>query len=180
MELQLNSCTIRSWRLSDAPSLLRHAHNRKIWRNLREGFPHPYTAGDASLWLKAATSQSTEIAFAIAVEGQAVGGIGVEPQKDVYHRSAEIGFWLGEQYWGRGIATEAVRAFTEYVFDTFDVCRIFARVFEWNPASGRVLEKCGYTLEGRLRKSVTKDGRTIDEMIYGIVSRSASSAPSGR
>ena len=104
----------------------------------------------------------------------------MEPQKDVYHRSAEIGFWLGEQYWGRGIATEAEKAFTEYVFDTFDVCRIFARVFEWNPASARVLEKCGYTLEGLLRKSVTKDGRTIDEMIYGIVSRSASSAPSGR
>src|SRR5947209_2302263 len=103
------------------------------------------------------------------VGGEAVGGIGVELGRDVFYRSAEIGYWLGEPYWGRGIATEALRAITECAFMTFDLCRLQAGVFEWNPASMRVLEKAGFTLEARHRKNVTKDGETIDRVVYALV-----------
>jgi RimJ/RimL family protein N-acetyltransferase len=159
-------------------SLVRHANNRQVWRNLRDRFPHPYTVSDAEHWIHEATSMRPESHFAIAVAGEAVGGIGLELQKDVHRRSAEIGYWLGEEFWGRGIITDAVRAVTAFGFQVFDVCRIYACVFEWNPASRRVLEKAGYSLEGRLRKSVTKDGHTMDQCIYGILREEAAS-PSG-
>jgi RimJ/RimL family protein N-acetyltransferase len=107
--------------------------------------------------------------FAIVVDGAAVGGIGLILKDDIYSRSAEIGYWLGEELWGRGIVSEAVRALTDWAFLNFDLCRIYAGVFEWNPASMRVLEKAGYQLEARLRKRVTKDGQTIDELIYAVV-----------
>jgi RimJ/RimL family protein N-acetyltransferase len=154
--------------VGDEASLVRHANNRLVWRNLSR-LPHPYTTADAHAWIARAGAQSPVTDFAIAVDGEAVGGIGVELGRDVFHRSAEIGYWLGEAYWGRGIATEAVRALTEYAFVTFDLCRLHAGVFEWNPASMRVLEKAGYTLEARHRKNVTKDGETIDRLVYALV-----------
>jgi RimJ/RimL family protein N-acetyltransferase len=110
-----------------------------------------------------------ETNFAIAVAGEAVGGIGFILQPDVARRSAEIGYWLGEEFWGRGIATEAVIAMTARAFANHDLCRVYAHVFEWNRASARVLEKAGYEFEGRLRKSVTKDGKTIDQLMYAVV-----------
>ena len=97
-----------------------------------------------------------------------IGGIGLELGSDIFQRSAEMGYWLGEPFWGRGIATEAVRAITNYAFSTFNLCRIYAGVFEWNPASMRVLEKAGYICEGRLKKSVFKDGRVIDQFLYAM------------
>jgi len=103
------------------------------------------------------------------VDGAAVGSVGIELGTDVFRRSAEIGYWLGEPFWGRGIATEALRAMTEYAFAHFDICRLEAGVFGWNPASARVLEKAGYTLEGRARNAVVKDGRTTDRLLYGLV-----------
>jgi RimJ/RimL family protein N-acetyltransferase len=103
------------------------------------------------------------------VDEEAVGGIGFTVQPDVAHRSAEIGYWLGEKFWGRGIATEALKAVTEYAFANYDLCRLYAHVFDWNPASARVLEKAGYRFEGRLKKSVTKNGQTIDQLIYAMV-----------
>ena len=103
------------------------------------------------------------------VEGAAVGGIGLDLRSDIFRRSAEIGYWLGEPFWGRGLTTEAVRAVTDYAFETFDLRRIDAGVFEWNRASMRVLEKAGYTCEARLRKSITKEGQTIDQLIYARV-----------
>jgi RimJ/RimL family protein N-acetyltransferase len=169
MDLALEACTIRSWRRGDEASLVRHANNRDVWRNLRDQFPHPYTPADARRWIRAASRARPETAFAIAVDGAAVGGIGLRLRNDIYRRSAEIGYWLGEEFWGRGIATDAVRALTEWGFATFDLCRIFAGVFEWNPASMRVLEKAGYQLEGRLRKAVSKDGQTVDELLYAMV-----------
>jgi RimJ/RimL family protein N-acetyltransferase len=169
MELILNQAVIRGWRWDDIPSLVRHANNRRVWRNLKDRFPHPYTTTDAEHWIRQATGATPETHFAIGIGGEAVGGIGLDLQGDVFRRSAEIGIWLGEAYWGRGIATEAVRALTEYAFSHFDVCRIFAGAFEWNPASARVLEKAGYAFEGRLRQSVTKDGQTIDQMLYATV-----------
>ena len=169
MELDLGSCTLRSWRPGDEDSLVRHADDRDIWINLRDRFPHPYTRDDARAWLRLAAESMPETNFAVAVAGEAVGGIGITLQDDVSRRSAEIGYWLGRASWGRGIATAAVRALTDWAFAHFDLCRLYAGVFEWNPASARVLEKAGYVLEGRLRRSVTKDGRTIDQLLYALV-----------
>ena len=169
MELKLTKSTLRPWRTGDEESLARHANNRKIWRNLRDAFPHPYTNENAEWWIRVAGSADPITSFAIEVEDEAVGGMGVVLKDDVFRRSAEIGYWLGEEFWGRGIVTEALRAMTDYAFATWDLCRIFAGVFEWNPGSARVLEKAGYELEARSRRAVTKDGETIDELIYVIL-----------
>lgn len=169
MEFELSKSRLRPWLPGDEESLVRYSNNRKVWRNLRDAFPHPYSLEDAKHWIQIANPALPITNFAIVVEGAAVGGIGLVLKDDVFRRSAEIGYWLGEEFWGRGIVTEAVRTVTEYAFATFDLCRVYAGVFEWNPASMRVLEKAGYEFECRLRKSVTKDGETIDELIYAIV-----------
>ena len=166
MELKLTRSTIREWRVGDETSLVRHANNHKIWLNVRDAFPHPYTTADAEDGIRKASSDDPMISFAIEVDGQAVGGIGLVPQTDIFRRSAEIGYWLGEAYWGRGIVSEAVSAFTEWAFANFDLCRIYAGVFEWNPSSARVLEKAGFEFEGRMKKAVIKEDRTGDELIY--------------
>jgi len=169
MELELSKSRLRPWKPGDEESLVRHANSRVIWRNLRDAFPHPYTLANAQHWIRSANPATPVTNFAIVVDGTAVGGIGLVLKDDVFRRSAEIGYWLGEEYWGRGIVTEAVRAVTDYAFATFDLCRVYAGVFEWNPASMRVLEKAGYEYECRMRKSVVKDGEIIDELIYAIV-----------
>ena len=166
MKLVLKQCVVRSWEWSDRDSIVLHANNRKVWLNLRDRFPHPYTRKDAQTWLDIVVDSRPETNFAIAVNDEAVGGIGFSLQPDVGRRSAEIGYWLGEDYWSRGIASEALTVVTEYAFANFDLCRLYAHVFEWNPASMRVLEKAGYVLEGRLKKSVTKDNQTIDQLMY--------------
>jgi ribosomal-protein-alanine N-acetyltransferase len=166
MKLVLSSCVIRSWAWKDRDSIVRHANNRNVWINLRDRFPYPYTTSDARNWLEIVIGSKPETNFAISVDDEAVGGIGFSIQPDVGYRSAEIGYWLGEDFWGRGITTDAVKAVSEYAFANYDLCRLFAHVFEWNEASARVLEKAGYKLEGRLKKSVTKDKRTIDQLMY--------------
>ena len=169
MDIKLSKSVLRAWKPGDEPSLVRHANSRTIWRNLRDAFPHPYTLVDAKRWIEIANPATPITNFAIVVEGAAVGAIGLMLREDVFRRSAEIGYWLGEEFWGRGIVSEAVRAVTDYAFETFDLCRVYAGVFEWNPASMRVLEKAGYEFECRMKKSVTKDGETIDELIYAVV-----------
>lgn len=169
MELKLSKSVLRAWKPGDEASLVLHANSRIVWRNLRDAFPHPYTFADAKRWIETANPVTPITNFAIEVDGAAVGAIGLVLREDVFRRSAEIGYWLGEEFWGRGIVTEAVRAVTEYAFATFDLCRVYAGVFEWNPASMRVLEKAGYEFECRMKKSVTKDGETIDELIYAVV-----------
>ncbi len=166
MELELERCTVRSWRLEDADALARHANNRKVWRNLRDSFPHPYTIEDAEDWVTIAPAQRPETNFAIDVHGEAVGGIGLELQADVFRRSAEIGYWLGEHFWGRGIMTEAVRALTSWGFATLSLERIYAGVFSWNIGSMRVLEKAGYVHEATLENAIYKEGEVLDEHIY--------------
>lgn len=169
--LDLHDIIIRPWQTGDELSLVKHANNQKIWRNVRDRFPYPYTLKDAEIWVRVAGADRNMINLAIECEGQAVGGISIVFKQDVYHRSAEIGYWLGEAYWNRGIATQAVKALTTYVFtqDHFDINRIYAGIFEYNKASARVLEKAGYALEARLRKSVTKDGKTVDELVYAML-----------
>lgn len=169
MRIALARCTIRSWRNDDVASLVRHADDRRIWRNLRDAFPHPYTTEEAQAWVQLASSRQPETHFAIEVAGEAAGGVGVILRHDVYRRSAEIGYWLGVSLWGRGIATEVVMAMTPWALQTFGLNRLQANVFGWNPASARVLEKAGYALEGRLRNAVWKDGALTDELIYAAL-----------
>jgi RimJ/RimL family protein N-acetyltransferase len=146
-----------------------HANNRRIWRNLRDAFPHPYGLEDAKAFLQMAIAKVPETFFAIEVDGRAVGGIGFMLHGDVERVSAEIGYWLGEAYWGRGIVSEAVRAVTQYAVEAHGLTRVFAVPFEWNNASFRVLEKAGYTAEARLRRSAVKDGRVVDQVLYAYV-----------
>ena len=169
MEIVLATCTLRDWRSGDEASLAHHADNPNVARNLGDIFPHPYTLDNARSWIRANAGVEPVTRFAIVVEGEARGGIGIEIGSNIHRRSAEIGYWLGERFWGRGIVTDALLAVTRYAFDAFDLAHVFAGTFERNTASRRVLEKAGYVLEGRLRQHVTKDGVTMDDLVYGIV-----------
>jgi RimJ/RimL family protein N-acetyltransferase len=163
--IQLSTCLLRLWDWSDAESLQRHANNRNVSSNLLDEFPHPYTARDAERWLSA--GESTGTVFAIDVGGSAVGGIGFTSKDSTRLFTAEVGYWLGEDYWGRGIASEALCAVTSYAFASQpDLHRLCAHVFSWNPASMRVLEKAGYQREGVLRDSTIKNGRFVDEILF--------------
>ena len=168
MEVEAGLCKLRAWRPGDEPSLAKYANNRKVWINLRDIFPYPYTVDHASAWVDSVKDITPVTAFAIADSDEAIGGIGLTLLNDVHRRSAEVGFWLGEPHWGKGIASSALLALTEYAFANFDLVRLQANAFEWNRASARVLEKCGFIREGRLRKSATKDGHTIDEFLYAL------------
>ena len=160
------ACVIRPWRDSDRASLLRFANNRKIWRNLRDRFPHPYTEADADAWFAHCRESPEQAGWAIEVENQAAGGISLRPGQDVYAKTGEIGYWLGEPWWGRGIMTRAVRVVSDHGVNRLGLERIEAPVFEWNPASMRVLEKCGYQRESTRRRSIFKDGQLIDCVLY--------------
>jgi [ribosomal protein S5]-alanine N-acetyltransferase len=166
LHLQLSRCTIRPWAEADADSLQRHANNRRVSIQLRDRFPFPYEIDHARTFLSWITSQPSPTVWAIEVNGEAVGGIGIELHTDVERVSAEIGYWLGESVWGRGIATEAVVAVTNEAFARFELTRIYAVPFADHAASVRVLEKGGYTLEGRLRQSAIKDGKIRDQLLY--------------
>ncbi len=169
MILTLDTCEVRSWRASDAASMAEHANNRRIWVNLRDRFPHPYHVSHARTFIRLARSLDPETLFAIAVNGQAIGGIGFQVDTDVERVSAEIGYWLGEAYWGRGIATEALVAVTRYAIEQHQLTRVFALPFGYNLASCRVLEKAGYVLEGVRRRSALKDGQIVDQVQYAYV-----------
>jgi RimJ/RimL family protein N-acetyltransferase len=162
-------CEVRSWRNEDAASLARHANNRQIWLNLRDSFPHPYQCEDAERFLAGVVGQMPELNFCIAGRDEAIGGIGLRPWSDVERFSAEIGYWLGEAHWGRGIATAAIRAVTRHGLDTLGLHRIFALPYARNAPSLRALEKAGYVREGRLRKSAFKDGRFEDQFMYAFI-----------
>jgi ribosomal-protein-alanine N-acetyltransferase len=165
--LKQTEIILRPWRRSDISSLVRYANNRKIWLNLRDLFPHPYTVADAEKWIAICEShQGPTTNFAIELGGEVVGGIGCRLFDDVDSKTAEIGYWLGEPFWGRGIATSVLMQITDYAFRVFPLERLQARVYEWNPASARVLEKAGYELEGRLRRSIFKEGRMGDSLLY--------------
>lgn len=158
---------LRSWQSQDADALARHADDREVWLNLRDRFPHPYTRDDARRWIALCADEplrSTNLA--IEVGGEVIGAVGFDRLPDVHRLTAEIGYWLGRAHWGRGIATRALTAATRYAFERFDLERLEAGVFEWNPASARVLEKAGYEREGRLRRAVLKDGRLGDVILY--------------
>jgi RimJ/RimL family protein N-acetyltransferase len=167
MRLETERLVLRPWRRGDEEALVRHADNRKVWLNLRDRFPHPYTLDDARRWLAlCAAVVGPPHNFAIEHAGEPIGGVGLDPQTDVARFTAEVGYWLGEPCWGRGFATEALRRFTDYAFESFPFERLQASVFATNPASGRVLEKAGYRLEATQWHSVFKDGRFLDCHVY--------------
>ena len=169
MLVEFDEWQIRSFRPEDAPSLAKYGDNRAVWRNIWDRHPYPYSVADAEEWIRFAMEQEPETIFAIASPTEAIGCIGMQPQDDVARLSAEVGYWLGEPFWGRGITSGALRTLTRYAFDTLDLVRLYATVMEWNPASARVLEKVGYEYEGLLRKSAFKDGEIIDQWLYAIV-----------
>ena len=169
LRLDCGVCVVRDWRTADKSSLMRFANNRNVWRNLAHRFPHPYTDADADAWFAHLATRPRRTSWAIEVDGLAVGGIGADIGEGIWCRNANFGYWLGEPYWGRGIMTAAVRATASYALEQLDLMRLESPVFEWNPASMRVLEKCGFQREGMLRKSISKDGQIIDAVLYARI-----------
>ena len=166
MHLELTTCTIRPWALADAESLRRHADNREVSKHLRDRFPHPYSLEQARTFLGWVGRQPSPTVWAIEVAREAAGGIGIELHSDVERVSAEIGYWLGQKYWNRGIVTEALTAVTSEAFKQFDITRLYALPFADHAASVRVLEKAGYVREGHLRHSAIKNGQIRDQLLF--------------
>jgi ribosomal-protein-alanine N-acetyltransferase len=159
---------LRPWTMKDLESLLRYADNFNIARNMADVFPHPYTREKGIAFLEMVTSATPPHILAIEVAGEAVGGIGIHPQHDIYRKNAEMGYWLAEPYWGKGIMTEAIRQLVGYAFDNWDITRIYARPFGYNLGSQRALEKAGFTLEAKLEKTFYKNGKYLNELIYAV------------
>jgi len=157
---------LRKWNEADLDSLVKYANNKNIAKWLTNGFPHPYTQEDGKTYISMVTNDNPTKVFAIEVNSEAVGSIGIYPQSDIHEKNAEIGYWLAEAYWGQGIMTKAIQEIVEYGFRTFDLVRIFARPFSTNLKSQRVLEKAGFELEARLKKALFKNGEFMDELIY--------------
>lgn len=169
--ISIGKYTIRDWREDDATSIAQYANNKKIWINLRDAFPHPYTMVDAKAFLSNAMQMDPGLYFAIASNHEAIGSIGLMLGHDVHRFTAELGYWLAEPFWGKGIMTNAVRSLSEYAFCELDLHRIFAEPYTTNAASARVLEKSGFTLEGVIRASVFKDGRILDQYLYAKLNK---------
>jgi ribosomal-protein-alanine N-acetyltransferase len=169
MELKLASCSVRSLRADDAESMAQHANDKRVWMQLRDRLPHPYSVADAKAFVDLMSREDPCTSFAIVVGERCVGGIALERQHDVHRLTAELGYWLGFDYWGRGIATQAIEGITTWVFETIDLQRVFAQPYADNLASCRALEKAGFALEGTLRHSVIKDGVIRDQRMYAQV-----------
>lgn len=160
--------SLRPFLVSDLGSLVKHANNYNIAKNLSNKFPFPYTQNDGVAFINLALSATPTEIFAIVINGEAVGSIGVHPQSDFYCKNAEMGYWISEEFWGNGIVPEAIKLMIDYGFKTFDITRIYARTFDTNIKSQRVLEKTGFVLEAELKETFYKNGTIYDEMIYAI------------
>lgn len=169
MLLDLGDLRVRNWRKDDLDCLLRYANNPKIAGNLRDQFPHPYTRRDAIEYLNYVRSCEVPLSFAIEFGGEAIGGIGFKQGIDIARLSMEMGYWLGEPFWGRGLMTRAVTATSDWAFGHYKVVRLFATTFAHNSASMRVLEKSGFGREGILRRSAVKNGEILDQILYAKV-----------
>lgn len=164
-------CKIKKWALSDAKDLASALSNTKVQDNLRDGLPYPYTEQDGATYISAMLSEDeTEtFAFAITVDDKTIGSISAFRQTNIHRQTAEIGYYIAEPYWGKGITTEAVRQICRYVFDNSDILRIYAEPFAHNIASCRVLEKSGFQYEGTLRSNAVKNGNVLDMKIYSLL-----------
>ncbi len=161
--------TLRAPQPSDAHALAKHANDREIWINLRDRMPHPYSLADANEWLRSIQHEDPRVTFMIDLDGEAIGGIGLVLGSDIERCSAEVGYWVGAEHWGYGIATAAVSRICRYAFEDLDVLRVFATPIAWNPASARVLEKAGFQLEGTMRSACIKDGKVMNMLLYAKV-----------
>lgn len=168
MRINCGPCAIRTFTPGDADSLAEHANDREVWLWVRDRFPHPYTRAHADEYIAMALGRTPPQNLAIEVDGRVVGGVSVFPQTDIERVSAEIGYWLGRAYWGRGIMTPVVRAMTRYAIDTFQLTRVFATLAATNAGSVRVLEKAGFVREGFMKQSAIKDGVIHDQYMYGF------------
>jgi RimJ/RimL family protein N-acetyltransferase len=173
LEVGVPGIAVRPWRVEDASSLAHHADNRKVWLNLRDAFPHPYRLADAEAFIGRSTAGVPVVNFAIEIEGVAGGGIGFKLGADIERIGAELGYWLGEPFWGRGIMAAVVRATSRWGMGEFGLVRVFAVPFGENRASARVLEKAGFVLEGTMRRSAIKEGRVLDQLLYALVTDEA-------
>ena len=162
---------LRAWTLADAPALAKLINNKKVQDNLRDGLPFPYGEEDAKVFLSAvlASDPDQNLAFAIEADGKLIGSISATRCANIHFRTAELGYYLGEPYWGKGFATEAVRQICDYIYRNTDIIRIFAEPFAYNTASCRVLEKAGFQLEGLLRSNAVKNGRILDMKMYARI-----------
>ncbi len=160
--------TLRRWNKSDIDSLIEQANNPSVAKFMTDAFPYPYTYENGKSFIDFAMSGNPIRIFAIEVDGKAVGGIGLHPQNDVMCKNAELGYWLGEKYWGNGIITKAIRETVAYGFENFDIVRIYARPYGNNAASQKVLLKAGFILEATIPLTIFKNGEFLDELIFGI------------
>jgi ribosomal-protein-alanine N-acetyltransferase len=168
MELKGQGFTLRGWKSGDAESLQKHADNTNITDFVMDRFPSPYTIDDAINWIEMMQNQDPMVNFSIAIDGNVIGGIGLELRGDVYRKTALLGYWLGEEYWGRGIMPEAVKLITNYAFTHLDIIRLQAGILGNNPKSIRVLEKAGFIKEGVMKNGIIKNGVILDEHIYAF------------
>lgn len=169
MELKTGKYMIRDWRTLDSSSIVKYANNKNIWANLRDGFPHPYQLSDAENFLSNVARQNPRKFFAIANNKEAIGSIGLRLGEDVHRFTAEMGYWLAEPFWNKGIMSKIVIRFTEFAFEKFALNRIFAEPYTENTSSVRVLEKAGFVLEGTLKASAFKNGKVLDQFLYSKI-----------
>ena len=169
MELKGTNFSLREWRTYDAELLQKHANNPNVYNFLKDRFPHPYTMADAVSWVNIMLQQKPFTTFVIAIDDRLAGVIGLELRDDIYSKAPLLGYWLGEEFWGRGITTEAVKLMSSYAFSTLNIVRIQAGVLGNNKRSMRVLEKAGYIKEGVLKSNIFKNGEVLDEWVYGVI-----------
>lgn len=161
-------CKLRPWTISDLESLVKYANNWNIAKNLTDKFPFPYTKSDGIAFIEFATQDVPIHIFAIDIDGQAVGGIGIHPQDDIHRKNAELGYWLAEPLWGQGIVSNAIKQAIDFAFATYEIDRVFARPFGKNIPSQRVLEKNNFIIEAKFNNVLIKKGELLDELIYAI------------
>ncbi len=164
----MEKCELRPWNLSDLDSLVQYANNWNIAKNLTDKFPFPYTEDDGKRFIENVSKHDPVHVFAITIDGEAIGAIGIHPQDDIHRKNAELGYWLAEPFWGQGIISHAIKKVVDYAFTTFEIERVFARPFGTNTASQKVLEKNNFVLEGKFEKALFKNGAYLDELIYAI------------
>ncbi|BDF32087.1 N-acetyltransferase [Lachnospiraceae bacterium] len=165
------TCRIRKWEMSDARDLAEALSNTKVQDNLRDGLPYPYTEQDGKDFISdmLAADENETFAFAVTADSKVIGSIGVFRQQNIHRQTAELGYYIAEEYWGRGLMTEAVTQVCRHVFENSDIIRIYAEPFAYNAASCRVLEKAGFKYEGTLRDNAVKNGKVIDMKMYSLL-----------
>ncbi|WP_321296858.1 GNAT family N-acetyltransferase [Marinifilum fragile] len=169
VKIGVQNVVLRKWQKGDEDNLVKYADNPAVAKFLKDSFPKPYTYSDAVNWVRFANRTTDSYNLAITLNNKVIGAIGIERQKDVYRKSAELGYWLGEEYWNRGIMTNVVKEMVELAFQNFPIVRLYAYVFSDNKASSIVLGKAGFELESVQSSAIYKNGQFMDQMVYTIV-----------